>query len=101
MSKTGIPRDLIIEALENAGFDEDNIRKGTYGGRYGVNAEAAVTLPRHVAAAMRFAFELGRLCEMADPDLCDNVSDMIDATNSDSMGRDDDIYYWRNTAFTG
>ena len=92
------PKDIIVEALENAGFDEDNIyggHDGIYLGRYGIRG-AGVVLPRDGGYG-RFMLELGRLI---DDDLADTATTMADRVHMDNMGRDDLIYCWPDTTLT-
>lgn len=92
-----IPRSMIVDALDNAGFDEDCLRENYSGrGMYGTTCPA-VTLPGH-NEAFRFFVELAHLA--TEQEAYGDVSDLADTADWDTMGRSDLILYWRGLELT-
>lgn len=85
------PRQLLVEALENAGFDKDNIYDN-YSGR-GMNGSTCpgVTVD-HESDLRRIMFELARVVDGAYEEFLDVAEDMTGGA-MDNMGRGW-ILYW-------
>lgn len=95
--KREFPREILIEALENAGFDEDAIYDSYSGrGMYGVACPGIVV--GHQSDLRRIMFELGRIIDGEDPELLDVAESMTDGW-IDAMGHGI-IIYWRNIKLT-
>lgn len=92
-----IPRDLIIDALDNAAFDEDCLREEyPYTGGYTC---PAVVLPDHNDYT-RFIVELARLSEDDGAEHNQAVDWMISMCRRDEMGRDELVFFWPSLELT-
>lgn len=86
-----ISRDVLNDALDNAGLERTAMRE-SYSGRNMYGDTCIGLTVAYPSEVLRFAAHLGA----ADADLAD---DLMDATRSDSMGKDM-IYYWPGWTIT-
>ena len=85
-----IPKDVFMEAAENADFDD--IRTGYNGRGYATNSIGLIGAQEQL---LKFFAELGAVTMKADAPIgLDKVSRLADGMGTDNMGRSDLIFYW-------